>query len=133
MNPSNSRPKWWRLYSTFPLLVVLFIIDGHLKISNRGHQVVQIGVLLLVYSLILFWLKGNSVALSQMDQKQYSRRIVIVSTAPLGLDKTADKKQPMFIHSDLEVNGLLSNTFDMSDIDPQFPPMNEVSRKLDQE
>ena len=133
MNSSNSRPKWWRLYSTFPLLVVLFIIDGHLKISNRGHQAVQIGVLLLVYSLILFWLKGNSVALSQMDQKQYSRRIVIVSTAPLGLDKTADKKQPMFIHSDLEVNGLLSNTFDMSDIDPQFPPMNEVSRKLDQE
>jgi len=112
---------------------VLFIIDGHLKISNRGHQAVQIGVLLLVYSLILFWLKGNSVALSQMDQKQYSRRIVIVSTAPLGLDKTADKKQPMFIHSDLEVNGLLSNTFDMSDIDPQFPPMSEVSRKLDQE
>src|SRR6476619_5352622 len=133
MNASNSRPKWWRLYLTFPLLVALFVIDGRLKVSSRGHQVVQIAAILLVYSLILLWLKANSVALSQMDRKHYSRRIMIVSVAPLGLNETDHKKQPMFIHSDLEVNGILSNTFEMGDVDAELFPMNNVPYEVDNE
>ncbi len=133
MNTLNSRPKWWRLYLTFPLLVVLFALDGHLKVSSRAHQIVQIGAILLVYSLILLWLKANSVPLSQMDRKQYSKRIMIVSTAPLGLNKTDHKEQRILIHSDWEVNGMLSNTFEMGGADAELFSMNRAPQELDKE
>jgi uncharacterized membrane protein YhaH (DUF805 family) len=131
MNSSNSRPKWWRLFLTFPLLVVLFVIEGRLKISNGGHQAVQIGVLLLVYGLILLWLKANSIALSRADRKHYSKRIMIVSVAPLQLNKADPENQPMFIHSDFEVNGMLSNTFEMGDVDAKLPPMPGIPQEVD--
>ena len=35
---------------------------------ERGHQAVQIGIILLVYGLIHLWLKANAAALSNMDQ-----------------------------------------------------------------
>ena len=133
MNSSNSRPKWWRLYLTFPLLVALFVIDGRLKISNPGHQAVQIGVLLFIYSLVLLWLKANSIALSQTDRKHYSKRIMIVSVAPLGLNKTDHKNQSMSIYSDLEVNGLLSNTFEMGDLDTTAVSIDEIPEPLKKE
>ncbi len=70
MYSSNSNPKWWQFYLTFPLLIALFILDSRFRISTRGHQAVQIGIILLVYGLIHLWLKANRSALLQMDRQK---------------------------------------------------------------
>jgi len=75
MQLQNRRPKWRLLYFIFPVLLALFVLDSRLNISMRGHQIVQIGSLMLTLSLVYIWLKTNTNALSRMDQKKHSGRI----------------------------------------------------------
>ncbi len=74
MTSPKISPKWWQLYLSFPLLIALFVMDHRLKISTPGHEAVQIGIILLVYGCIHFWLKANARALSGMDQRQIHRK-----------------------------------------------------------
>ncbi len=60
MSSNYARPKWWQLYLTFPLLIALFAVDSRLKISMRGHQAVQIVIVLLIYRLVHLWLRANA-------------------------------------------------------------------------
>ena len=82
MSSQDVHPKWWQLYLTFPLLLALFLLDSRLILSVRGHQAVQIGILLLVYALVHLWLKANSTALSKMDQRQYRGTIRVIRIPP---------------------------------------------------
>jgi hypothetical protein len=112
---SQDRPKWWQLYLTFPLLVALFAVDSRLKVSTRAHQVVQIGIVLIVFGLIHLWLKANARALSAMDRAQLGRRVTVISNQPHPLSAMDNeyKKSPMFQLSDSEIKGTLSETFEM--------------------
>jgi len=117
MSSSNLRPKWWQLYLTLPLLIVLFIVDNRLGITTRGHQVVQIGIVLLVYGLIHLWLKANASALSKMDQKRVRGTITVIQ-APVSQLPGADvRRRPMFELPAAEIKGVLSDTFDMDYMD----------------
>jgi len=120
MTSSDARPKWWQLYLTFPLLIILFALDSHLKISTRGHQVVQIGILLIVYGLVHLWLKANSTALSRMDQRPYHGTVTVVRVPPYKLSDTGEDKSRVFCLPDSEIKGVLSNTFEMDYIDAEF-------------
>jgi hypothetical protein len=122
MSSSNIRPKWWQLYLILPLLVALFMLDFRLKLSIRGHQAVQIGILLLVYGLVHLWLKANLVALSKMDHRHYHRRITVIRIHPSELPNT-DKA--MLQIPDSEIKGVLGDTFDMDYIDAEFVQQEE--------
>ena len=113
MSSSNTRPKWWQLYLSFPLLIVLFIVENRLKISTREHQVVQFGIILFVYGLILFWLKANSAALSNMDRRQYHRTITVILPPSFELTDA----DTMFELPASEIKGVLSDTFEMDYMD----------------
>src|SRR5689334_15265368 len=121
----HPRPKWWQMYLTLPLLVALFSMDHRLKISTREHEAVQIGIILLVYGLIYWWIKANSRAIAQMDQ-QYYGRIRVVQIPPYQLSKANDERHPLFQLPNSEVKGMLSNTFEMNTIDAEFLPVDEV-------
>jgi hypothetical protein len=125
------RPKWWQLYLIFPLLIALFGMDGRLKISTRGHQVVQIGIVLLVFGLVHLWLRANSSALSQMDKAQYRGTVRVIRIPPPQLSET--DKRPLLQLPDLEIKGMLSDTFEMDYIDAESFPVNEVSQELKKE
>ncbi len=131
MFSSNPRPKWWQLYLTFPLLIVLFVIDNRLKISLRGHQAVQIGIVLLVYGLIHLWLKANAKALQQMPESQYQRTLTVIEFPSIQLSDT--DKHLVFQIPDSEINGVLSDTFDMDCIDAVSFPVDEVSQESKKE
>ena len=113
VSSSHLRPKWWQLYLTLPLLIVLFIADNRLRISTRGHQVVQIGIVLLIYGLIHLWLKVNASALSKMDQRQIHGRITVFQVPISQLPGTDAQRRPMFELPVSEIKGMLSDTFDM--------------------
>ena len=135
MSSQYAPPKWWQIYLTLPLLIGLFILDNRLKISSRGHQVVQIGIILLVYGLIHLWIKANAKTLSEMDRSQYSGRLWVIEIQP---DEPAyleneNRQRLLFQLPDPEIKGILSDTFEMDVIDANFSPVDEVAQNSKKE
>src|SRR6478672_2862331 len=112
MNSSNTRPRWWQLYLMLPLLIVLFIFEHRLNISPRGHEAVQLGIILLVYGFITWWIRANSHTLSRMDQ-QYYRKYTVVETSPLQSSPLSEERSRILQLPDSEVRGVLSDTFEI--------------------
>jgi len=133
MNTNYARPKWWQVYLTFPLLIVLFMLDHRLTLSASGHQAVQIGILLLVYGLVHLWLNANSAALSKMDQKQYHGTVTVIRIPPFQLSDADKEKSPIFRLPASEIKGMLSNTFEMDYIDAESFPVDEGLREFGKE
>ena len=134
MSSSNTRPKWWQLYLTFPLLVVLFMLDNRIKLTQRGHIVMQVGILVLVYGLVHLWLKANSTALSKMDQKQYPGRVTVIRIPPYQLPDTSKDERPMLKLPDSGIKGILGDTFEMDYIDAEIViPADEVPQDIKKE
>jgi hypothetical protein len=129
----NSRPKWWQLYLTFPLLIVLFVLDARIKLSARGHQVVQIAIVLLVFWLIHLWMKANSLALSRMDHEQYYGDITAFQILPYQVSDSEEEKHSTLAPLVSEIKGVLSDTFEMDYIDAEALPIDEVSQEWKKE
>jgi hypothetical protein len=132
MTTNNFRPKWWQVYLTFPLLIALFMLDNRLKLSVRGHQTVQIGILLLVYGLVHLWLKANAMALSRMDQKQFHNTFSVIRIPPHQLPDTSGKR-PMYQFTNSEIKGILSDTFEMDYIDAEFSSVDAAPNEANKE
>jgi hypothetical protein len=131
MSTSNPRPNWWQLYLTFPLLIILFVADSRLRISSRGHQAVQIGIVLLVFGLIHLWIKANSSALSRMDREEDSGRITVIRI-PSYQETELDLENHSKLESRVsEIKGVLSDTFEMDYIDARSIPLDSNSQELE--
>jgi hypothetical protein len=117
MTRSTARPKWWQLYLIFPLLIVLFILEHQLKVSTPEHQVLQIGIILIVYGLIYWWIKANSAALSRMDQEQYCPRVIILQVPPPLLPEDKIEKHPMLQLPGSKVKGILDSAMEATTVD----------------
>jgi hypothetical protein len=79
----SSNPKWWQLYLLLPLAVVLFVLERGLPFPTSGHQVVQIGIVLVIFGLVYFWLRANSAALTETEQERHQwKATLIVSVIP---------------------------------------------------
>jgi hypothetical protein len=133
MSSSNLRPKWWQLYLTFPLLIALFLMENRLKLSQRGHIMAQVGILLLVYGLVHLWLKANSKALSEMDRVRHSGWVTVIRMRPYELTETDNKedKRLMFQLPDSERMGMLSDTFEMDYVDAEFVSEEQSDGRVD--
>lgn len=116
MSPRISRPKWWQLYLTFPLLIALFAVDHRLKISTGGHELVQLGILAVIFGITHVWLNANSNSLSRLDRSQYSQTIRVIQVPVHELQEQDDEKGPMFELPSAELKGLLSVEFEMDSI-----------------
>jgi hypothetical protein len=132
MLTSTVRPKWWQLYLTFPLLIALFVLDARLRISTRGHQAVQIGIILLVYGLIHLWLKTNATALSNRNHQDDDRIVVMRVPVSLLTDSDAGKYR-MFELPVSELKGVLSDTYAIEYIDAEAFPIDKVNQELKKE
>lgn len=131
--PNDIRPKWWQLYLTFPLLIVLFLVESRLKLSSRGHQVMQIGILLLICGLVHLWLKANSFALSRMDREQIRGRITVIEIPPYQLSDRDKEKHVLVQLPDSEIKGVLDDTYQMDYIDAPSFPADKISQELGKE
>lgn len=131
MYSSKNHPKWWQVYLTFPLLIALFVLDARLKISTRGHQAVQIGIVLLIYGLIHLWLKANTTALSRIDREQNYGSIKVIRMPVSQLPEV--ERRPIFELPASEIKSVLSDTFEMDYIDGEFLPTDEIPQEIDKE
>lgn len=128
MHPSHLRPKWWQLYFTFPLLIAMFALDARLKMSVRRHQVVQIGIVLILYGLIRLWLKANARALSQMDRNEMDQTIRIIRPPVEKLPEPPGGQRSILQLSDGEIQALLTDTMDMTDTDAESSTLDDLRR-----
>jgi len=124
MKSTEKRPSWWKLYIIFPLLLALFTVDSRLKISARGHQAVQIAIVLIVFGLTQLWIKANSSALVKMDQRQYHGTYTVLEYPPYQ-QIVSNKKLQI---PDTEVKGLLNDTFEMDNADAEYFTAEEYRR-----
>jgi len=131
MYSNTPRPKWWQVYLTLPLLIALFMFDHSIKLSERGHEAMQIGILLLVYGLIHVWLKANEAALS--DYRQHGGTVIISKPNIYRLANTHLESPPKFQLPKPEIKGTLGNTFEMDFIDADLFTVDEVSQELKKE
>jgi hypothetical protein len=131
---SNTHPKWWQLYLTFPLLIALFVAESQLEISSRGHQAVQIGILILVYGLIHLWLRANSSALSRMNREQYRGAIAVIQIPSDQIRETHTPAYSTFQIPASEIKGMLSETLEVDHINADsFHIIDEVYPGLNKE
>ena len=133
MSNQDKNPKWWQLYLIFPLFMGLFAIDSRLKISTRGHQAVQIGILLLIFGLVHLWLNANARALSRMDQMQHHGTIRVMRVPSYQLTESENDQHPLFQLPTSEIKCVLSNTYEMDYIDAESFPVDEVPQELNKE
>jgi len=133
MYSNTPRPKWWQVYLTFPLLITLFMLDNRIKLSERGHQAVQIGIILLVYGLVHLWLKANAKALSNINQRQFHGTVTVTRVPSYQLPESNKDKRPMFQFSNSEIKGTLSDTYEMDYIDAEFFAVDEVPQESKKE
>jgi len=129
MSRLKSRPRWWTLYLTLPLLLALFLVERRLRLSAGGHLAAQIGIVLLIYGLIDLWLRANARALSHADQGETHETIIISPIPPRRLPH----HRPMFEFPDAEIKGALSDTFEMDVIDAEFLPVEDSRMDLKKE
>jgi hypothetical protein len=120
MFSKKTKPKWWQLYLVLPLLIALFTVDHRLKVSTTGHEAVQIGIILLVYLLIHLWLKANTAALAKLDRKEYYGRVRVIQIPPSQLPESYVQNGQMLLPSGSEIKGVLSDTFEMDNVDALF-------------
>ena len=80
---NSPKPRWWQLYALFPLSVVLFVGEHQLLLSTREHLGVQVAILVVIFGLIYWWLRANTVALIQMDREQRGRRYTVTEYPPV--------------------------------------------------
>lgn len=123
------RPRWWQLYLTLPLLLVLFLVERRLRLSAGGHLVAQIGIVLLIYGLIDMWLRANARALSHAEQDEIRETIIIDPVPPRRLSN----RRPMFEFPEAEIKGTLSDTFEIDVIDAEFLPLEDSATGLTKE
>jgi len=135
MSPNHTHPKWWQVYLTFPLLIALFTLDSRLEISTRGHQAVQIGIILIVYGLIHLWIKANAAALSEMDLEHYEGSVRVIKMAPHRsiTTKNIHTASSMLKLPESEIKGTLSNTIEMETIDVEAFPVDVLPQEIDKE
>ncbi len=133
MSSQTLRPKWWQLYLVLPLLLTLFIVEHWLNISTFGHQVVQIGIVLLIYGFIHVWLKVNAKALSQMDREQNGGRISVIRMPFLEIPASSHGSRLTLQFPDSEIKGMLSDTFESDCIDGIAFPVDEIAQESKKE
>jgi hypothetical protein len=128
MSPSSLHPKWWQLYLTFPLLIALFVLDSRLRVSTRGHEFVQIGIILLIFGLIHLWLRANRSALAGEVWEGQVKIYRVIEIPPAGSPELEGEKKSILQLSDSEIEGLLGDGMEMSYTDPDVFSDKETHR-----
>lgn len=63
-------PRWWHVGVPLLLLGGLLVLEPYAPLSPGGHQVVRLAITLLMYGVVLYWLRCNRGALVNKEYKR---------------------------------------------------------------
>ena len=69
----NRGTAWWMLYLIVAVGIGLLILECGAPLSSAGHEVMELGILLLIYGSAAFWLRSNRSGLVQPKERLGSR------------------------------------------------------------
>lgn len=72
MNRQNARPKWWTLYLVVIFLFGLFLLETRVHISQTGHTLLQVFIVLVIFIAIWLWYSANEQAILNEDLQRLS-------------------------------------------------------------
>jgi hypothetical protein len=72
MKPHEPRPHWFVLYLLLPLMILLFWLQSRLAVPGNDHELLQLGILFLIYLLVSRWIKANETALVRQQLRENS-------------------------------------------------------------
>ena len=61
------RPKWLLLFALVPLMIGFLVVDDEMPIVPWAHELLEIGILLVVFALMFVWMHSNRVALTHEE------------------------------------------------------------------
>ena len=70
-----ARPAWWLMYLGLGVIIGLLVLESRMPISETGHAVVQIGIVVLMTIGAAIWLHGNAMALDRDQRSQDGQRV----------------------------------------------------------
>lgn len=70
---NSSRPKWWLLYLLVPVVIGLFVMEGKSHLSNTGHSVDEIAIVVVACALVAIWLRFNEAGVRREQWTEYTR------------------------------------------------------------
>src|SRR5262245_50743729 len=76
MRHTRQGPKWWQVWVPLLLLGGLLVLEHEAPLSSGGHQVVEIALALLMYGVVVWWLRRNRGALvhGEYEREQQQER-----------------------------------------------------------
>jgi hypothetical protein len=134
--PSNKRsPQWWQVYVMLPLLVSLFLLEMRLPLTHTEHIVAQLGILFLIYGFIHLWLRANQSAWNGLgegfDGPRGEWQVKVYEIPPVRLSASKQDARPL-IQVPPEIDGVLSDTFQMGSMDAESFAIKNVPQELDE-
>jgi hypothetical protein len=67
------RPKWWLLYLMVAFIVGLFWLESTAPLSTVSRTWAGVGLILVLYWLVMSWIKVNETALLSEDWEKYKK------------------------------------------------------------
>jgi len=70
MQEKRQGPTWWNAWVPLLLLGGLLVLERQAPLSPGGHQVVEIAIALLMYGVVVCWLRCNRGALVHQEYER---------------------------------------------------------------
>lgn|SRR5574341_1730883 len=93
------KPKWWQLFALLPAMVGLLVIESQVATLPLEHQVLQLGILILIFGLIALWVRVNTDTIMNEDLK-WTEESDVIENIRVDRGNSASTKLP----SRLEIN-----------------------------
>ena len=71
MHRKKQRPSWWLLYLSLLMMIVLFLVEIRLSMSDTSHRFAELIIVLIFFGSLSLWLKANGGALIQEDLERW--------------------------------------------------------------
>lgn len=71
MNQKPKSPPWWQTVVLVGLMIALLWLERAIPLPSRGHQLVQIAIIGLVYALFIRWVQHNQATLRAEDEQRH--------------------------------------------------------------
>jgi hypothetical protein len=63
MRRTHQGPRWWTVWAPLLLVGGLLALESQIPMSPGGHQIVRLAMTLLMFGILLVWLRRNCGAL----------------------------------------------------------------------
>ena len=71
----NTKASWWLLYLMVGFFIVLCVLQQQLPVADIVHRLIEIGLVLIMYSQVHRWLKANEHGLLAESRRKYPSSI----------------------------------------------------------